>query len=49
MTDDLKPIDIAESVMDIPTAEKGEKLLINGTLYIRRGDVWYNIMGTRVK
>ncbi len=49
MTDDLKPIDIAESVMDIPTAEKGEKLLIDGTLYIRRGDVWYNIMGTRVK
>ena len=47
-TSDLDPI--VEGMENIKqTAEQAQKILYNGQLFIRRGDVWFNVSGIRVK
>lgn len=39
-----------QGIHEVATREaRFEKALINGQLYLRRGDVWYNVSGVRVK
>ena len=47
-TGDLKPIG-PQGITNINTNAKAEKVLINGALYIRCGDMWFNASGARVK
>ena len=47
-TGDLEPI--AEGIETIPSSDlSAQKMLLNGQLFIRRGDVWFNAAGIRVK
>lgn len=47
-TDDLDPI--VEGIETVRmNAVNSEKVLINGQLFIRRGDMWFNAAGVRVK
>jgi len=45
-TDDLDPVD---GIMDVLSEQEEGKMLVGGHLYIRRGGVWYNVMGLRIK
>lgn len=47
-TDDLDPIEMGLESVSL-TSDKAEKVLLNGQLFIRRGDAWYNAAGVRVK
>ena len=49
-TEDILPFNPSEGVENIFSDKaRAEKVLINGQLYLRRGDVWYNVSGVRVK
>ena len=49
-TDDLTPFFPEEGVEKVQgRTERFEKVLLNGQIYIRRGDVWYNINGARIR
>ena len=47
-TDDLDPIEEGIENVQMNTIDS-EKVLINGQLFIRRGDMWFNAAGVRVK
>ena len=47
-TDDLDPIDQGVENL-LHNTISSEKVLLNGQLFIRRGDVWFNAAGIRVK
>ena len=47
-TGDLEPIDQGVENLLLNTISS-EKVLLNGQLFIRRGDVWFNAAGIRVK
>ena len=46
-TDDLDPIEEGIENVQMNTIDS-EKVLINGQLFIRRGDMWFNAAGVRV-
>ena len=49
-TDDLTPFFPEEGVEKVQgRTERFEKVLLNGQIYIRRGDVWYNMNGARIR
>ena len=49
-TADLKPIDSSEDIPNVQTtqAPQFEKVLYNGQIYIRRGNIWYTISGIKI-